>query len=48
MGLTPSETFVSNGYNHFVDEVEQWRLLNDTSDDNSKHIVVYNKKVELE
>ena len=42
------ETFVSNGYNHFVDEVEQWRLLIDTSDDDSKHIVIYNKKVELE
>lgn len=42
------ETFVSNGYNHFVDEVEQWRLLIDTSNDASKHIVVHNKNVELE
>ena len=42
------ETFVSNGYNHFVDEIEQWRLLIDTSDDDSKHIVIYNKKVEME
>lgn len=42
------EIFVSNGYNHFVDEIENWRLLIDTSDDDSKHIVIYNKKVEME
>lgn len=42
------EIFVSNGYNHFVDEIEHWRLLIDTSDDDSKHIVIYNKKVEME
>ena len=42
------ETFVSNGYNHFVDEIEQWRLLINTSDDDSKHIVIYNKKVEMQ
>ncbi|MGM9858719.1 MAG: hypothetical protein ACI311_05700 [Bacilli bacterium] len=42
------ESFVSNGYNHFVDEIEQWRLLIDTSDDDSKHIIVYNKRVDLE
>ena len=42
------EIFVSNGYNHFVDEIEHWRLLIDPSDDDSKHIVIYNKKVEME
>ena len=42
------EIFVSNGYNHFVDEIENWRLLIDTSDDDSKHIVIYNKKVVME
>ncbi|MGM9968999.1 MAG: hypothetical protein ACI35S_01215 [Anaeroplasma sp.] len=42
------ESFVSNGYNHFVDEIEQWRLLIYTSTDDSKHIVVYNKRVDLE
>lgn len=42
------EIFVSNGYNYFVDEIENWRLLIDTSDDDSKHIVIYNKKVEME
>ena len=42
------ETFVSNGYNHFVEEIEQWRLLVDTSDDESKHIVIYNKRAEIE
>ena len=42
------EIFVSNGYNHFVDEIEHWRLLIDTSNDDSKHIVIYNKKVEME
>ena len=42
------EIFVSNGYNHFVDEIENWRLLINTSDDDSKHIVIYNKKVEME
>ena len=39
---------MSNGYNYFVDEIESWGLLIDTSDDDSKHIVIYNKKVEME
>ena len=41
------ETFVSNGYNHFVEEIEQYRLLIDTDKEENKHIIVYNKHIEI-
>lgn len=43
------EIFVSNGYFHYDDEKEQYRLLIDidTSEDNSVHAVVFNKHIEF-
>lgn len=41
------EVFVSNGYHHYEEEQEQWRLLIDEERGKSQHIVVYNKHIEM-
>ena len=42
------EIFVGNGYFHYAEEQEQWRLLVDVDSKTSQHIVVYNKHIEEE
>ena len=39
------EVYVSNGYYHYEEEQEQWRLLVDG--EKSYHMVVYNKHIEF-
>ena len=39
------EVYVSNGYYHYEEEQEQWRLL--VAGEKSYHMVVYNKHIEF-
>ena len=41
------EVFIANGYNHYDEENEQWRLLINVMEKHSKHYVVYNKNIEF-
>ena len=38
------ELFVSNGYNLYNEEKEQYRIITNSGKEDSQHIVVYNKK----
>ena len=40
------ETYISNGYSHYEEEQEQWRLILKLDNDESYDIVIYNKHIE--
>lgn len=40
------ETYISNGYSHYEEEQEQWRLIIKLDNDKSHDIVIYNKHIE--
>lgn len=40
------ETYISNGYSHYEEEQEQWRLILKLDNDKSHDIVIYNKHIE--
>lgn len=40
------ETYISNGYYHYEEEQEQWRLILKLDNDESYDIVIYNKHIE--
>lgn len=41
------EVFIANGYNHYDEENEQWCLLINVMEKQSKHYAVYNKNIEF-
>ena len=40
------ETYISNGYSHYEEEQEQWRLILKLDNDKYHDIVIYNKHIE--
>lgn len=40
------ETYISNGYSHYEEDQEQWRLILKLDNDKSQDIVIYNKHIE--
>ena len=40
------ETYISNGYSHYEEEQEQWRLILKLDNEESYDIVIYNKHIE--
>ncbi|MDO4168912.1 MAG: hypothetical protein Q4D45_03340 [Lachnospiraceae bacterium] len=40
------ELYISNGYNHYDDEVEQWRLIKKIGEESTIHLVVNSKTID--
>lgn len=40
------ELYISNGYNHYDDEVEQWRLIKKIGKESTIHLVVNSKTID--
>lgn len=40
------ELYISNGYNHYDDEIEQWRFIKKIEEESAIHLVVNSKTVD--